>query len=327
MGRKRTHSPSWLPKRVYPHRASYVYKPLNGKPIRLGPISDPAACLAEYARIVGPQGVPVTLGDVIDRYLLEIVPKLAPGSQETYRLYCSKLKAVFEHMRPDEVTINDLYDYHDARGSRVRANREITILGAVYRHAIRWRAASGNPVRDFIYAAEPGRERVVTGSERRRFARGYCPRWLRGYLALKLLTGRRQGELLKLTLFSEKPSGIAFRILKKRKERELIVSWTPRLRRVWKWLKSLPRPSTTPAVFIGERGRPVNARSLKSVWHRAMGRWERDGNNRFWEHDLRAFTAGAAESDERARELMDHGSLSTTRKSYRRTTAKVRPLR
>jgi hypothetical protein len=327
VGRRRTKSPSWLPRRVYPHRSQLIYRPLVGKPIPLGPISDPGACLRKYAEIVGEGPRPRTLGEVIDKYLTEEVPKLAPGSQESYRLYCGKLKHGLGHMVPDEVTINDLYQYHDARKAPTRANREITVLGVIYRHAIRWRAAGTNPVRDFLYTPERGRERVVSPSERRRFSRERCPDWLRGYLALKLLTGRRQGELLKLNRFSEKPSGIAFRILKKRKERELIVSWTPRLRAVWKWLLALPRPKDTAAIFIGERGKPVNARSLKSVWQRAMQKWRSDGNEKFWEHDLRAYTAGAADSDERARELLDHGSVSTTRKSYRRTTAKVRPLR
>lgn len=335
MGRRRTTTPNWLPWRVYPHRNQYVFRPKpteanpRPKPIPLGPKSDPGACLKKYAQIVGQGKRPTTLGEVIDKYMAEEMPKLAPGSQESYRLYCGKLKHALGHMIPDEVTIDDLYKYHETRSLKAatRANREITVLGRIYRHAIKWRAARTNPVLGFVYSGESPRSRVVSPSERRRFVAGYCPPWLRGYLALKLLTGRRQGELLRLTLFHEKASGIAFRILKKRQERELIVSWTPRLRRVWKWLKSLPRPSTTPAIFIGERGSPVNARSLKSVWQRAMQRWAADGNTRFWEHDLRAFTAGAAESDERARELLDHGSLATTRKSYRRTTAKVRPLR
>jgi integrase len=326
MGRLRTKD-HWLPLRCYVHRQQIIYRPLKGKPITLGPKSDPGACLRKYGEIAGPGPRPRTMGDVIDKYLSEIVPTKAARTQEDYREYCANLKKAFGHMLPDEITINDLYDYHEARRAPVRANREITILGSVYRQAIRWRASGRNPVRDFLFAPERGRERIVTPSERRTFARRYAPAWLRGYLCLKLLTGRRQGELLKLTRFSEKQSGISFRILKKRKERELIVQWTPRLRKVWKWLLALPRPKDTAAIFIGERGKPVNARSLKSVWYRSMGRWEADGNVRFWEHDLRAFTAGAAESDERARELLDHGSLATTRKSYRRTTAKVRPLR
>jgi integrase len=328
MGRRRTKTPAWLPPRVYPHWRQYLYRPLNGKPIALGPISDPGLCLKRYAEIVGDNGkTPRLLSEVIDKYLTEVVPAKAPRTREDYRAYCAELKKRIGHFPPDEVTINDLYEYHEKRKAPTRANREIAVLRSIYRHAIKWRAAGSNPAIGFIHSDERPRDRVVSGSERRRFMANHCAPWLRGYLALKLLTGRRQGELLKLTIFSEKPSGISFRILKKRQERELIVQWTPRLRRVWKWLKSLPRPSTTPAIFIGERGSPVNARSLKSVWQRAMQKWGSDGNERFWEHDLRAYTAGAAGSDERARELLDHGSLATTRRSYRRTTAKVRPLR
>ena len=72
----------------------------------------------------------------------------------------------------------------------------------------------------------------------------------------------------------------------------------------------------------------MNARALKSVWQRAMQRWEADGHERFWEHDIRAATSGAAQNDERARELLDHADVRTTRRSYRRAEeTKVRPLR
>lgn len=334
MGRRRTLSPDWLPRRVYPHRKQYIYRPLGTeenpkpKPIPLGPISDPGACLKKYGEIVGPGERPRTMGEVIDRYLREVVPGRAPRTQEDYRAYCGKLKKAFAHMPPGEITIDDLYAYHDARKAPVRANREITVLGVIYRHAIRWRACAANPVRDFLYAEETTRERVVTGSERRRFARGYCPDWLRGYMALKYLTGRRQGEMLKLGLFSEQPAGIAFRVLKKRKPRELVVQWTPRLRKVWNWLKALPRPANSVMLFHGEREhKPVTARGLKSVWQRAMTKWEEAGNQRFWEHDIRAATATASKSDEAARELLDHENVRTTRRSYRRGVPKVRPLR
>jgi hypothetical protein len=210
----------------------------------------------------------------------------------------------------------------------VRANREITVFGRIYQHAIRWRAATRKPTDGFLYADEKTRDREVTGSERRRFAASYCPDWIRGYLALKHLTGRRQGEILKLGLFSERPEGIAFRILKKRCTREVIIEWTPRLRRVWAWIKQLRRPLTSVMLFHGERGKPATVRGFKCAWQRAMAQWEADGNPRFWEHDLRAASASAAESDERARELLDHEDVRTTRRSYRRSRVqKIRPLR
>jgi integrase len=330
VGRKRTKSPAWLPKRCYPHRRQILYYPPKGKPIALGPLTDPGACLSRYAELAGDLPRPRTMGDVIDRYLLEVVPTKAPRTQDDYRAYCGKIKHAFGHMRPDEVEITDLYGYHEARRAPVRANREITILGQIYRYAIRWRAATKNPVDGFLFAEERARERLVSSSERRRFAAS-CPDWLRGYISLKHLTGRRQGEMLKLTLFSEREDGITFMILKKRRLRPLVVGWTPRVRRVWNWLKTLPRLHSSSAIFPSSkgkhRGQPMSARGFKSAWQRQMADWVAAGNARFHEQDLRAATATAAESAERARELLDHESIRTTRRVYRRGVEKVRPLR
>jgi hypothetical protein len=50
-------------------------------------------------------------------------------------------------------------------------------------------------------------------------------------------------------------------------------------------------------------------------------------NVAFWEHDIRGAAGTDAESDTRAQELLDHESVSTTRKSYRRNLqTKVAPL-
>lgn len=332
MGRKRTRSPDWLPKRCYPHRKQILYYPPKGKPIPLGPLTDPGACLKKYAEIIGSRGErPRTLGDVIDKYLAEIVPITAPRSIEDYRLYCGKLKYGLGHMLPDEVEITELYDYHNARNAPIRANREITILGVIYQHAIRWRAATRNPTIGFLFHQEKARDRDVSSSERRRFAK-ICPPWLRGYILLKYLTGRRQGELLKLTKFSGGRDGIAFSILKKRRERVLIVRWTPRLRAVWQWVLALPRPDTSAYVFWAtkgkNRGKALSKRGFKSAWQRAQAKWIQAGNEAFWEHDIRAAAGTAAEDDARAQELLDHESVSTTRRSYRRARVKkVDPLR
>ena len=335
MGRRRTKSPAWLPRRVYPHGRQYVYHPKQGKPIPLGPISDPGACLKKYGEIVGDTGTPpVTLENGIDKYLSEIVPRLAPRTQADYQAYCGKLKKGLGHFLPDEVEIGDLYDYHNGRKAPVRANREITVLGVIYRHLIRWRSATRNPVVGFLYAEERARERLVSGRERRLFAKRHCPKWLRGYILLKYLTGRRQGEMLKLSTFSEKQDGIAFQILKKRRVRTITVTWTPRLRVVWEWIKRLPRPENCSMVFWSSkgkrRGEVLSASGFKSAWQRAQELWlaADEKNKAFWEHDIRGASGSDSVSDARAQELLDHESVSTTRKSYRRKTAtKVRPLK
>ncbi len=327
MGRKR-HSHSELPKRVYAYHGALWYMPKGGKKIRLGGVSDLGAALMAYGKLVQRTVKLSTIGDVIDRYQREILPTKAPRTQEDYRAYCGKLKHAFGHMVPDEVETTDLYAYHERRGAPVRANREITVLGVIYRYAIRWAAATRNPVGGFLYEPETPRNREVKRAERIQFARQYCPRWLRVFIMLKYITGRRQAELLRLGLYSIKDEGLAVPIAKKRRQRTLILTWTPSLRRIVALVKALRRPAHSLLFFHGERGKPMNARALKSVWQRAMQRWEADGHERFWEHDIRAATSGAAQNDERARELLDHADVRTTRRSYRRAEeTKVRPLR
>lgn len=340
VGRKRTKSPDWLPKRCYVHRRNVVYYPpgvdVDGKPkkpIRLGPKNNPGIVLAEYSKQVPVSGAPPKfLEDAIDRWLREILPTLGAGSQETYRLYCGNLKKGLGHMLPDEITINDLYDYHAAREAPVRANREVSTLGNMYRHFIRWRCATKNPVEGFLYADEKERERDVTGSERRRYARGCCPPWLRGYMTLKYLAGRRQAEMLKLSKFSEGRDGLSFTIVKKRRLRTLVIRWTPRLRRTWEWLKALPRPEHTTWIFWAtkgkNRGKALTKSGFKSAWQRAQEKWITTGNEAFWEHDIRAATATASTSDHAAQQLLDHEDVQVTRKRYRNRAkvVKVDPL-
>ena len=326
MGRKRKHTPAWVPRNCFLHGARVYFRSGKMKPVNLGPISDPSAVLSGYAKIITrPVERPRTMGDVIDRYLIEALPKRAERTQLDYIEYCKRLKYAFAHMLPDDINIDHLYAYHEARAAPVRANREITVLGNIYRYAIRWRSATVNPVSGFLYAEERPRERLVSSAERRKFAL-HCPDWLRGYLALKYLTGRRQGELLTLGLFSEQRDGIVFRILKKRRKRELVIEWSPRLRRIWEWLKKQRRPKSSLMLFHGERA-AVKKNGFGSAWQRAMKSYVAAGGERFQEHDIRAATASAAASDGRAQELMDHEDARTTRRVYRRAqVSKIKPL-
>lgn len=202
----------------------------------------------------------------------------------------------------DEITVNDLYAYHDSRGAPVRANREVCTLRKIYRYAVKWRVAATTPfVHGFIYAEEKPRERNVTGAERRRFAPECCPDWMRGYLALKYLTGRRQGELLKLGRFSERPSGLAFSVLKKRRQRELI---RPLVATAAQGVGVAETPTQIFTSSCGpRRGQGLTQAGFKTAWQTAQSKWLALGGQGFWEHDIRAAAATASKSDAAAQVL------------------------
>jgi hypothetical protein len=61
-----------LPQRVYLSHGGYFFRPKAGQAILLG--RDLADALTRYAAIIGTQWSGRTLGDVIDRYRLEVLP-------------------------------------------------------------------------------------------------------------------------------------------------------------------------------------------------------------------------------------------------------------
>jgi site-specific recombinase XerD len=291
VGRRRRKTPNWLPRRVYPHGWQYRYVAPSGKAIVLGPTSDPAACLARYAKIIGPtyQNIPPTIGDGLDRYIRDELPKKKPRTQQTYCEYIAKLRKGLGHMAPREVTKDDLYQYHGAREAPVRANREVSFLGQVYRHLIRWRAAETNPFDGFLYAEETARRNQVSLTELRAYNRKAAPRWMRVYCLLKLLTGLRQCDLLLLgDMNVDNVRGVLrTKVAKGRGNRAKVMEFrlTWALRAVLRAAKALPRPRTQTLFFVSQKGRTrghgLSQSGFNSAWDRAQKKWITDGSNPF----------------------------------------------
>src|ERR1700739_2089116 len=116
MGRRRTHD-KHLPQRVYLDHGTYWFRPKIGKAVNLG--RELADALAKYAAIIGTQWSGRTLGDVIDRYRIEVLPlKRSDQTRQDEGRALDRLKAVFGHMVPDNVAPQACYKYMDMRRSK-----------------------------------------------------------------------------------------------------------------------------------------------------------------------------------------------------------------
>lgn len=89
-----------------------------------------------------------------------------------------------------------------------------------------------------------------------------------------------------------------------------------------------------PYVFCNSSGESYlkedgSANGFDSIWQRFMDRVmaETEVKERFAERDLRAKCATDAESLERAREILAHASMATTKRIYKRKPERVKPLR
>lgn len=324
MGRRRKHH-LHLPERMYLRRGVYFYAPRVGSWINLG--RDYGAALSRYAELVGRPVTFNTLGQVFDRYQLEVIPTKSPKTARDQLRQLDALRPVFAHCSPDDVTTQDVYRYVDARGRKTTTLRERSLLSHVYTKAIEWGAASSNPCQGMRLWRPKARDRYVTDAE---FAavRLMARPVVQVVMDLVLLTGLRIGDVLRLTVDAVLPDGLLVRTSKTGKP--LLFLWSPDLVGAVDRAKGLRRRVTAigAAALIPNRdGRAYTVDGFESVWRAIMDRYAAQGGQRFGLHDLRAKSGSDAETAAAAAERLGHTDPAVTARHYRRAPARVHPLR
>lgn len=279
-----------LPQRVYFNHGAYYYAPLVGGRIHLG--REFGLAMAKWAEVVARPAKMASMGEVLDRYMLEVAPTKSPRTYQDNIKEAARLRAVFGHMQPDEITAPDIYAYMDARGAPVRANREKALLSHVYSYAIRWGVVKDNPCRNVKRNREQPRNRYVEDAELESF-KAIAGDFLRNYIEFKYLTGMRKGDILKLRLDALTDEGIA--VTQSKTGGKLIYLWDADLRTIVDRIKAMRRRIRGLHLFCTRSGQPYSASGFDSIWQRAMQKATDKATGvlkeRFTEHDIRAKTA------------------------------------
>lgn len=322
MGRRRRLD-RHLPQRVYLRRGVHYYvDPATEKWLPLG--RDLATALARYGVIAGPHAVH-TMADLLDRYLLEVLPKKAPRTRLDQARQLPRLRAAFGHLTPDQLTARLVIRYRNLRAqrSRTQANQELALLSHVCAMAVEWEILERNPCRDVKKYRLPARDHYVTDAAFVAVYREAGPR-LRVFMELALLTGQREGDLRALKWEQVGKEGIEFRQGKTGKR--LIVTWSPALRAVIARARRI-RPQG-PAVVSTRAGRAYNQSAFSSLWRRVTARATAQGAGpgaAFRFHDLRAKSA-SDDSLAAASARLGHADARITQRVYRRAPDRVKPL-
>ena len=219
---------------------------------------DIAAAFAAYGKLVGGQWSGHNLGDVIDRYRTEVLPlKRSAKTRADQARQLEKLKAVFGDMPPDKITAQHCYRYLDSRARHpVAARHEISLLGHVFAKAIRWGAATVNPVRTLERTPKGKRTRYVTDAEFDA-VHALASERMRIAMDLALLTGQRRGDLLTLEHLYVTDEGIVFN--QSKTGAGVLVEWTDELRKIADRAKAL-KPQVPGEYLLRKRnGRPYTA--------------------------------------------------------------------
>jgi len=352
MPRARNKENEGLPKRWQAKHGAYYYQVPPGlealwegkKLYRLG--GSLAEAYKVWASRLADTATVKTINDLLDRYSLEVVPTKAKTSQSTNSIFIKKLKQVFGEMSITDIKPRHVYSYVDKRTAKVSALREVEILRHAYTKAVEWGLLDAHPFK--------GEVRLEHSAPRDRFVEDWevtealsldskrkagSINMVRAYIKLKLLTGLRRGDLLRLRMADIKADGIHVQPNKTKHStgKKAIYAFTNeqgadngRQGAIAEALAA--RPCISPYLFCKRDGKGYidpeteECHGWDSLWGRFMDRVlkETKVKERFTEHDLRAKAGSDAPSLERAQQLLTHASSTTTKKIYRRKPEIIR---
>lgn len=340
-----------LPARwVEKHGAFYYLVPPEVRPLwngkswfRLG-TTLPEAYRVWSERIGRPEKA-TTIGELIDRYILQVIPakktKSAKTANENLR-QIERFRPAFEKMNIVDLEPHHVYKYFEARSAKVAAKKEIEVLSHIFTKAVEWGELKRHPLKGQVRLENPSqpRDRYVEDWELIELL-SMKPRKKKGslgmvqaYLRLKLLTGLRQRDLLLMTIADLRDDGIFVKPSKTRNTTGVkrIYEWTPALRAAVDDCKAW-RPALSPYLFCNGKGECLvdaeegTAKGFNDIWQNCMERLLKETKvaERFTEHDLRAKVGSDAESLARAQELLAHADAKMTEKFYRRKPQRIAP--
>ncbi|TFW08730.1 integrase [Oxalobacteraceae bacterium OM1] len=285
-----------------------------------------------------------TIGSLLDRYLLEVLPTKEVTTQAHNRSAIKPLRAVFADVGLFDLRPRHVYQYIEKRMAKTSARREIEVLSHAFTKAIEWGYIDRHPFKGQIrLTGEKPRTRYVEDWEiieclslPSKRARGSV-KAVQAYIRVKLLTGMRRGDLLRLTLADLKEDGIHVTPHKTANStgKRLIIQWSDELREAVEVAKTVRPMRFSQYLFCNRKGecyyddKAGRAGGWDSMWRGFINRVLKETNieNRFTEHDLRAKCASDATTLEHARAVLAHADGRITDRVYRRRPELVKPLR
>jgi integrase len=292
-----------LPERVYQKHGAYYYVTRDNKWKKLD--RDYSRAMVVWAELIHTVSDALTVDQLINRYLIEVVPNKAARTQKDNREEARWLRAFFGKMNIEDVETKHVVSYVTTREAKTRANREVALLSHMFTKAILWGLTKTNPCSTGgIRNKEKARSRYVTDDELEQFKQR-CPLWLQIYIELKLATSLRQGDLLNLQWSNLENSLLTVTLGKTQKR--MTIALNPELVEL---LNSLPRSSKT--IFTNSLGRMYTSTGFSLHWRKAMVSFLSSGGEKFNEHDLRGKTATDMDDPVHAQKLLGHANMQMT---------------
>jgi integrase len=277
-----------------------------------------------FSSRIGYQDNVDTLAQLCDRYSIEVVPLKAPATRKSNNYSIKRIRKAFAENPVTAIQPTHIYQYKDFIGkseSQKKANLDLEVLSHMLTKAVEWGVVPRNVManKGVVKFRLTARSNEVDTTELMNFA-ATLPRRLQLFISLALWTGRRKGELLRMTRFDVLEDGLAFTNNKPPYNR-FTLEWEPETRAIIEELLSLPTYGGT-HLFPTRNGEPYiktdgDCSGFDSIWQRRMQAAKKEGivKKGFTVHDLRKVRASSL-TLQQAQELLQHTTPNMT-KTYR----------
>lgn len=277
---------------------------------------------ATFSERIGYEGRVTTMDQLCDRYSTEVIPKKAPATQKLNKLSIGRIRKAFAGNRVNAIEPTHLYQYQDhmiSTESVKKAALDHEVLSHMFTCAIRWGVIAIHPMTDKkVVKPSTGKGRTVvpTLEDITALAATMPEKW-KLYIALKVWTGRRKSELLRIKKTDITEEGIRFADAKD-KERMFTLAWEPETRAIVDRLLRLPGTMRGLYLFNTRDGHPYideegGTSGFDSIWQRYRNKAYAEGKIKvkFREHDMRKVRASQLDATQ-AQELLQHTNPKMT---------------
>lgn len=315
-------------KRVYYKHGAYYYVTLQYKWIRIGETLREA--YDWYFKNIEPPAKIFTMGDLFDRYMIEVATKKAKNTYEDNKKEIRQLNKVFAKMAPEDIEPHHIYKYMRKRAekAKVRPNREKALLSCVFNFAIELGLLKQNPCKEVKRLTERPRRRYVQMWELAAVYRE-SPPILRCIIRFAYLTGQRISDVLAVCEKDINDEGIFFLPSKTRNstQESVVIEWTGKLSACVNQARHL-RVIRSLYLFSKKSGRRYTYGGFRSMWRRAVQAAIDKGTlkEKFRFHDIRAKTY-SDEKDPRIKMMRAAHSSMAMGRNYDRGERKVPALK
>lgn len=317
----------------------YYYCNSEGKEIPLG--TDLAQARIKWADLEA-KDIPIdlrTMKAIFDRYVRDIIPKKGERTQKDNLAELRQLRPVFDSAPIDAITPAMIAGYRDARGAKVRANREIATLSHVFNIAREWGLTSKeNPCQGVRKNKEAPRDFYANDAVWEAVYRKADP-GLKDAMDLAYLTGQRPADVLVMRKDDVEGNFLVVQQNKTQKRLRILLSEhgiDNSLGALLKQIEARNAAHSSPYWIISSTGRRMTAPMLRRRWDEARERAQsiaiEAGDQalaekiaQFQFRDIRPKAASEIKDVKDASLLLGHTEGDITERVYRRVGAIAKP--